>query len=336
MRSIAPLNPRHSRRGRLAAVLTRAPGFARGAVLASLLTASIGASPFGTPEAAAEETSFQSQTLAPDATWQALSGATAALGEGLSGVRGNPAGLGALRGVRSAASHLIWPGDLAREWVAIGGPVASSVGAWADVSVLHGPALPGYDADGGSTGDFSPTEWAAGAAVSASVTGDLHLGLGARYFRLEDPSAPVSGVGVSAGGRFDWGSRSMGLSVSDLGTVDAGDRGTYGLPTTWRLGVRQVLESSATVYAGGYHREGSGLGGVLGVSVHATPWASLHGGAEWVEDASETPLGWSSGVSLTRDRMTLSYAFRSLEALPPAHQFGLEVPIGPSARIGRP
>lgn len=283
----------------------------------------------GVESVRAGDASFSSHLLAPDASWQALSGANAPLGEGLSGVRGNPAGLGAMDGVRSAASHLMWAGDLAREWVAVGGPVSSRLGAWADVSVLHGPALPGYDESGVSTGTFAPVEWAAGGAVSVSATADLHVGLGARYFRLEDPSEPVSGVGVSTGVRFDWGSRAIGLSVSDVGTARAGDHGDYSLPTTWRAGALQLLEGIGTMYAGAYHQEGSGWGGVFGVTVYATPWASLHGGADWADDPVDSALGWSSGVSLTRDRLTLSYAYRSIDVLASAHQFGLELPIGP-------
>src|SRR5690606_10290985 len=112
---------------------------------------------------------FQSRGLAPDPAWQATRGSLAASGSGLTAGLANPAGAFGLERARAAFSHLIWAGDLSREWAALGAPLGSRVGFVIDAALLHGPQLMGYDADGVETGSFRVSEWNAGGSVGTDV-----------------------------------------------------------------------------------------------------------------------------------------------------------------------
>lgn len=278
--------------------------------------------------AAASDSVFLSRTLAPDPLWQATSGGLAGTGRGLSGALGNPAAVARLSGRRAAVSHLVWAEDLSREWLGLGGPVG---GRWAlllDASMLHGPALQGFDAEGRRTGTFDPSEWNSGITASAAVGRGLDLGVGARYFRLEDPADPVGGWGLSAGAWWALGPRGIGLSVTDLGSVDGSASGSYSLPTRWRAGVEQTFEGgsvAALTLEGG---ESDALRLSAGVIVRPLEWVSLLGGVSSGQGYDGRELGWSTGLSIEGGGVIGSYAYREAGELAATHQFGVEIPLG--------
>lgn len=274
---------------------------------------------------------FQSRGLAPDPAWQATRGSLAASGSGLTAGLANPAGAFGLERARAAFSHLIWAGDLSREWAALGAPLGSRVGFVIDAALLHGPQLMGYDADGVETGSFRVSEWNAGGSVGTDVGRGLSLGAGARVHRLEDPSAPVTGVGLSAGAQWQFGAQSLGVSITDVGSARS-SAGDYDLPTQWRVG----LERQATFdwgQGGGYRVGATVLGEdgstfvAVGAILQPTAWLGLLGGASTNAPDDSESVSWSSGVQVEHQGILAGYALHPAGALGATHQFSITIPL---------
>lgn len=268
------------------------------------------------------EEAFASRTLAPDPAWQATSGAFAVTEDRPSALAANPAGATAISIPTAAFSHLQWAAGLSREWAALTAPLGSRLGIGADVGLLRGAALDGFDEAGNSTGTFSPTEWDAGASLGAKLGRGMGIGVGARYFRLEDPTEPLTSVGLSFGLRWTTGSRSVGASVTDLGTT-SDDR--YALPTRYRVGAEQWISSFLRVGVGAE----MGLGSLVavGAEFHPTPWLSLLGGLGSESGEGGRGVHWSTGLSLERSGIRGSYAFILDEELGDRHQIGFDLPL---------
>lgn len=296
-----------------------------GGILAAMVFAS----------SASAANAFRSRDLAPDPAWQATRGSLATTGSGLTAGLANPAGAFGLERAQAAFSHLIWAGDLSREWAALGAPLGSRVGFVVDAALLHGPQLMGYDADGVETGSFRVTEWNAGGSFGTDVGRGLSLGLGARVHRLEDPNEPVTGIGFAAGAQWQLGAQSFGFSITDAGSARAG--GTdYELPTHWRAGV----EREATLLGAGYRAGASVTGGesstvlALGLILQPTRWVSLMGGFSNDRETDSESILWSSGIQVEHQGILVGYAVHPAGFLGTTHQFSLTVPLrGESASL---
>jgi len=269
---------------------------------------------------------FSSRSLAPDATWLATRGAGAVSGTGLSSAMGNPAALTGLRRSGIAVSHLAWAGDLSRDWISVGSPLGSRLRFGLDASLLHGSALQGYDALGQETETFSASEWNLSPQLAFDLSPEFAIGAGLRYFRLEDPSDPVGGMGFSAGVRWARESRSLGASLTDWGSAQKTPAGSFDLPSRWRVGVEQSFGgfASAALSALGTADETRIL---AAASYHPVPWVSLLGGVESGEGLDGSSIGWSTGLSADRGGIVASYAFSDSPALGSIHQFGIEIPL---------
>ena len=274
---------------------------------------------------------FQSRELAPDPAWQATRGSLATSGSGLTAGLANPAGACGLERAQAAFSHLIWAGDLSREWAALGAPLGSRVGFVVDAALLHGPQLMGYDADGVETGQFRVSEWNAGGSIGTDVGRGLGLGLGVRVHRLEDPAAPVTGIGLSAGAQWQIGAQSIGVSITDVGNARADDS-SYELPAQWRVGLER--EASFHWGEGAGYRVGATLRGgegstILGVGaiLQPTAWLGLLGGASTNAESEAESISWSSGLQVQHQGILVGYAVHPVGPLGTTHQFSITVPL---------
>ena len=268
------------------------------------------------------EEAFDSRTLAPDPTWQATAGAFAVTESRPSALAANPTGALATACPTAAFSHLQWAADLSREWAALTTPLGSRLGVGADLGLLRGAALEGFDEAGNSTGTFSPTEWDAGAALALALGRGFDLGVGTRYFRLEDPVVPLTSLGFSFGVRWAGGPRTVAASVTDLGST-SDDR--YSLPTRYRLGAEQWVSSFLRIGLGA--EVGTATAFALGAELHPTPWIALLGGLGSETGESGRGTHWSTGLSLERSGVRASYAFVLDGELGDRHQLGFELPL---------
>ena len=294
----------------------------RPAAFAGVLSAALSFAILPAQMAEASEEAFASRTLAADPMWQATAGAFAVTETQVSALAANPAGASAATRPTLAFSHLQWAADLSREWAALSTPVGPRLGLGADVGLLRGASLPGFDEAGNSTGTFAPTEWNAGAALGVGLGRGVDLGLGARYFRLEDPSEPLTSVGFSAGLRWSGESRTFGAAVTDLGST-SDDR--YALPTRFRAGAEQWFSPMLRVGVGA--EAGRNTAVSLGVELQPTRWVSLLGGLGSENGEQGRGVHWSSGFSLEHTGVRASYAFILDGDLGDRHQLGFELPL---------
>ncbi|MCA9729510.1 MAG: hypothetical protein KC729_17620 [Candidatus Eisenbacteria bacterium] len=271
-------------------------------------------------------TAFQSRDLAPNPEWQATQGALAVSGLGLTAGLANPAGA---RSERASASfsHLLWAGDLSREWAALSVPLGPRFGFVVDAALLHGPQLSGYDDDGAETGSFGVTEWNAGGSVAMEIGAGLGVGVGARVHRLEDLTEPLTGVGISAGARWQTGAQSFGASITDLGSVQSKAEGVprYDLPTHWRIGAERTMPLYR-VGASLRGDEGATVAG-FGFSITPTPWVSFLGGLSSGDDSEDGGIAWSSGLQVVHQGIEVGYAVHPAGPLGTTHQFSVTVPL---------
>ena len=282
------------------------------------------------PAMAAEE-AFSSRALAPDPEWQGVAGARAATGMELSAGLGNPAATANLDAPGAAFSHLSWAAGLAREWAAIGGPIAGPVAGMVDGGVLRSSSLEGFDASGNSTGSFSVSEWNLGACLATRLGSGFQLGVGARTFHLSDPIAPLEGLGFSAGLAYRLGGTSLGISITDQGR-NVGDAG-YRLPTRWHAGIEVSPGLRRWLVAVAADGNPSGeqalhAGGIL----RPFAWLDLQGGATIKADQGigATP---SAGVSLRQGSFTFQYAYCRAGELGSTQQFGLRLALRKSGSV---
>lgn len=291
--------------------------FSRPEVLLSLLAASVPGIAIG------QTAAFSSHTLSPDPVWSAMGGARAATTQAVTAGIGNPASAALLDRASVSGSHLVWAEDLAREWAVLATPLGSRVGLTVDAGLLHGPELMGYDIDGQSTGAFRVSEWNAGAAVGVRLASSLSAGLGARFFRLEDPADPLTGVGVSAGLRLGDEMRAIGFSATDLGPAVESTAGeAFSLPTAYRCGGEYTI-GFATAAAGVEMRDGQTRAS-FGTQVRPRDWFALLGGVGTSRDGE---LAWSTGVEVVHDGMRFAYAMQPAGSLGATHQLGVTLPL---------
>jgi hypothetical protein len=272
---------------------------------------------------------FASHLLAPDPEWQAMRGARSATGPGLAASLGNPAAIGSLIGEAAACTHLQWAGGLSREWAGAGRPVGRGVVAAFDAAVLRSPELPGYDVDGNPTSPFRAAEWSAAVRAAVSLGRGVGIGAGARVFRLEDSTEPLTGTGFSFGIQARGAGRTAGLALTDVGAPMRGPQGVYALPTCWRAGFEQELAGERVLVAASLESAISGnTHGALGVIMRPVSSLELLGGLlAQGSVAGEAPLGWSAGITVHRGPLAVSYAFRQEEALGATHIVGLRMEL---------
>ena len=272
---------------------------------------------------------FTSQLLAPDPEWQAMRGARSATGRGLAASLGNPASIGSLSGDAAACTHLQWAGGLTREWASAGRPIGHGIVAALDAAVLHGPELPGYDADGNATMPFRASEWSAAAHAAIPIGHGIGIGVGARIFRLEDNTEPLTGTGFSFGIQTRGADRTAGLALTDAGAPMKGPQGVYALPTCWRAGFEQEVAGERLLLAASLENAISGnTHGAVGVIMRPLASLELLGGLlARGSAAGESPVGWSAGVTVHRGPLAVSYAFRQEEALGATHIVGLRLDL---------
>ena len=281
------------------------------ALLCALSTASV-----------AGEEAFQSRTFAADPTWQATAGAFAVTGGGAGSLAANPALASELSRPTIALSHLQWAAGLSREWAALSTPLGTRFGVGADFGLLRADALDGFDEAGNPTGTFSPSEWDVAASVGADLGQGFGLGAGVRYFRLEDPTEPLTSVGISAGATWSGETRSFAVSAVDLGSTSDS---RYELPTRYRAGAQQWLAPWARLGAGVEY--GTELSLSVGTELRPAPWLSLLAGAG--QESGDTGRGmfWSTGLGFERSGVHASYAFIVDDVLGDRHQLGIELPL---------
>lgn len=301
----------------------------RGLSAGLLLSTGVASSASGAEEA------FLSRTFPADPAWQATAGAFAATSPRTSALAANPAAAAAVLWPVLSFSHLQWAGDLSREWGALATPISSRFGVGADVGILHGAPLQGYDEAGNPTGTFSPTEWDAGASLAANLGRGISLGIGGRYLRLEDPTEPLSSLGVSMGLRWADESRAFALAVTDLG--EASDP-RYAPPQRVRAGFEQHVSSWVSLGLGASRGEETQVS--IGAELRPTHWVALLGGLESRSGETADGFGWSTGLAVERSGLRLGYAFVFDETLGDRHQLGIDLPLrsgsGPwGARDGR-
>lgn len=273
------------------------------------------------PARAAEE-AFASRTLAPEPGWQATAGAFAVTDTRPGALGANPAAALGPDRPTLVFSHLAWVGGLAREWAALAGPLGGRVGIGADVGLLRGASLEGYDEAGNSTGAFAPTEWDAGACLGLALGRGFELGLGARYYRLEDPTTPLSSVGASAGLAWRGAGRALALAVSDLGRPND-DR--YTLPTRYRLGGEQWI--SHALRLGAALESGEQTAFSAGAEIHPASWFALLGGLGSEPAEGGRGTFWSTGMRIERAGVQASYAYVLDGELGDRHHLGFELPL---------
>ena len=269
---------------------------------------------------------FSARLLAPEPTWQATRGAFAAVGIGLAPSLGNPAAFG-LSGeglVRVAVSHLAWSSGVSREW----GMLGWRAGRWSgglDAAMLRSPELPGYTAEGLETESFRPSEWDGGGSVGFRALGALSVGLGGRVLRLEDPDEPVTAWTGSLGMLWQGESRSVGLSVVDLGPAVETSHGSWDPPARWRAGFAQSVFAHAATFGlsfAGDAAEGSG-DATVGMIVRPAGRLELLGGFSLVRPEELEGPGWSAGAAWGQGALKVSYGVADDGALGLTHQFGL-------------
>lgn len=290
------------------------------------------------PSTAAQESAFSSHDLAPEPAWQALQGSRAATGGDLSSPQGNPAAAALFPQAAVSFSHLSWPGGLSREWAGTILPLAPRWNLAAAAGLLRSDVLPAFDADGLQIGTLQPVEWNAGAALARVMGSSYAIGIGARFFRLEDPSAPLSAAAVSAGLLWNGASRRGGFSVTDAGPAAVSSARQYPLPTRVRMGFEQEFGQGR--WLGAMTLEGEpGIGRVrlrFGFVARPLPWLELMSGVSAGEDVGESGASrWSAGARLTQGDFAFSYAYGSSAALEASHQFGLGFRLPERSGLGR-
>jgi len=285
----------------------------------------LAAAPARPAAAEAGERIFASRGLAPDPAWHASAGAFGATGSGLGASLGNPATLARTPLPSAAASHLTWAEGITREWLAAGWAVSNRAAMALDAGFLRAPALPGFDADGNAAGEFQPSEWHGGVSFAFAASPAIALGLGARYFRLEDPAAPVGAPALSGGLLWHGATRAAGLALTDAGMRVRGETGRWDLPTAWTAGVEQTVAGGWWTLAAAASGTPSGLERLrAAVSARPSHWCELLGGYDLASGAGSSEGGvWSAGAVLASRGMQASYAVQSSETLGLTHQFGL-------------
>lgn len=270
-----------------------------------------------------QTTAFSTHALAPDPVWSALGGARAVTGQAHAAGIGNPANAALLDQTSISGSHLMWAEDLAREWAVLATPLGNGAGLTVDAGLLHGPELNGYDIDGQSTGAFQVNEWNAGATIGMSLASDFNAGFGARFFRLEDPTNPLSGMGVSAGLRWGNETHAVGISATDLGkAVESASGESFGLPTAYRMGGEYTIGFTTAALA--LEMRGDRTLARFGTQIHPREWFSLLGG---IGSTADGELAWSTGVEVVHDGLRFAYAMQPAGSLGPTHQLGVTVPL---------
>jgi len=182
-------------------------------------------------------------------------------------------------------------------------------------------------------GPLASSSLAAMIATAGSVKG-IRVGLAAKYVEERiggsRDGAPAADIGLSK----DIINRvTAGLSVQDIGGSIRLDGANAALPTRVTLGAAGFAPPIATWFdlaataAVTYRRDGrvSPAGGVEINYVPLDGWAFTgHVGARRVSDRSDaTPLTLGAGVSF--DRLSLDYAFESLDLGGSSHRVGLRI-----------
>jgi hypothetical protein len=273
----------------------------------------------------AAEPAFLSRLLSPDPGWHATRGALGATQDGLGGHLGNPAALAVTRQARFRLSHLNCGESLAREWVAAGFPLGGGRSLACDAGVLHAAALRGYDVDGRETGALHASEWNAGVTGAWALREGVAVGLGGRYFRLEDPVNPLGAMTASLGLLLRGGTRAVGIAANDLGPRITAAHGAWEPPTCWVLGVEQSDRARRWTLGGGIStRPGPAHRVSCGAVLRPAPGVELLGGYS-LEAFSAGPAesGWGSGLAVSQSGFSVSYAVQSSAALGLSHQFGI-------------
>ncbi len=203
----------------------------------------------------------------------------------------------------------------------------------ADAGLLRTPPLEGFDDDGRETGSFRPMEWSAGFAVRFPVGRTFSAGLGARSFRLEDDSSPMSGFSGSVGLHWAGSERRLGVALTDAGPGTSGGDTPASLPTRWRAGFEQDIESGTWTLAGLMEggRDGSRRF-VAGMVARPVAGLELLAGVASETGGGTDPLGhWSAGGRFRHGAIELSYAFLPGGKLEPTHHLGVCLSFGEAA-----
>ncbi len=276
---------------------------------------------------------FGTRNLALDPYEQATQGGFAATDIRSGSDVNNPALAAGFQRPTASFSHLSWAGDLSREWASVATPLTSRFGFGANLGFAHGPSLPGYDEAGISTGAFSVSEWSLGLSLGAHLGHGLTLGLGSRYFRLEDPTSPIGALGGSAGLRWSDGQWAVGAAVTDVQVASFESEtgtasGEWDLPTRVRGDVEGWVLPAFRVGVGAELGADESLFH-LGTELRTRPWLSLLGGIAASSGGVESDFDWSAGLRAEHAGVRVAYAFRSEAELGDLHQFGLEIPLRP-------
>ncbi|MBI5882997.1 MAG: PorV/PorQ family protein [Elusimicrobia bacterium] len=263
-----------------------------------------------------------------------MGGAYTAVGEDLTSMAWNPAGLAGMEKREVAAMYANLVAETHYSFMGYGHPTKYGTFG-AGLMYLGQGSLDGRDAQGRADGGFTASDMALGLSYAAKVLPRLGMGINAKFVRVNVGSDTGYSAAFDLGSKYDLGKfgpggLSAGLAVQNLGPgITLLDQSSQ-LPLTLATGLGYRLPFGLTVGLDYRNRPHSGssevsLGTELAVGSQIglrLGYASTHGLISGAYKTSEL-MGLAAGLGIKAYGMNLDYSMTPFGGLGNSHRISL-------------
>jgi hypothetical protein len=273
---------------------------------------------------------FEFLRLSAEPVGRALAASHLASVDGPAALAWNPAGLAEGGASAVLLAHASWAAGTAWEWGALSLRRGSS-GLGLACGVLRSGTLEGYDADGRSTGSFSPQQAYAsigyGRAIGPAVSAGLTLeGL----LSGDGRDAPDRGWALGGGILVHLGRTDLALAALHWAPEFEQDGERYPLPGTLRAGASIALPGRTRLHAATDYLVGEGVSARLGGEWQATDGVAALAGARLGPAGEGVSVQPTAGFKIDHGRLCFAYGYQPAAGMEISHQLSLTCLLGPN------